>query len=57
MFTFGNNNPEKAANPPKGQCSQCWAHAYNGRSIHKPGEDCPQCVDHMINGHGNMIVT
>ncbi|MEU9397725.1 pRL2-8 [Streptomyces sp. NPDC048324] len=49
----------KAENPPKGECRQCWRHAYD-RSIHrglKPREDCGACVDHMKNGHGNMIVT
>ncbi|WP_435058454.1 pRL2-8 [Streptomyces sp. bgisy060] len=48
----------KADNPPKGQCRQCWRHAYD-RSIHKAlgrREDCKPCVDHMNNGHGDMIV-
>lgn len=37
---------------PKGQCPQCWTHAYD-RSIHRSQDqstDCPQCVDHMVNG-------
>ncbi|GAA1376677.1 pRL2-8 [Streptomyces beijiangensis] len=50
---------QKASNPPKGQCRQCWYHAYASRDAHKglkPGADCPACVDHMVHGHGNMIV-
>ncbi|MGW2110690.1 pRL2-8 [Streptomyces sp. NPDC001948] len=50
---------QKAQNAPKGECRQCWYHAYASREAHKhlkPREDCPQCVDHMLNGHGNMIV-
>ncbi|MEV6535929.1 pRL2-8 [Streptomyces sp. NPDC051639] len=50
---------QKAQNPPKGECRQCWYHAYASREAHKglgPREDCRACVDHMVNGHGNMIV-
>ncbi|MEV4993183.1 pRL2-8 [Streptomyces niveus] len=50
---------DTATNPPKGECRQCWYHAYASREAHAhlgPREDCPQCVDHMVNGHGNMIV-
>ncbi|MFD3484926.1 pRL2-8 [Streptomyces sp. NPDC058665] len=49
---------DRANNPPRGQCQQCWRHAYD-RSVHKglgPRQDCKPCVDHMVNGHGNMIV-
>ncbi|MEU4352897.1 pRL2-8 [Streptomyces sp. NPDC023838] len=49
----------KALNPPKGECRQCWQHAYD-KSIHRAQnqrEDCGPCVDHMRNGHpDNMIV-
>lgn len=34
---------------PKGQCRQCWSHAYDP-DIHKrlkPGEDCQPCLSHM----------
>ena len=34
---------------PKGQCIQCWNHAYD-REIHKrlkPREDCKPCLSHM----------
>ncbi|MGW7065984.1 pRL2-8 [Streptomyces sp. NPDC054855] len=37
---------------PKGECPQCWRHAYDP-SVHRglgPRQDCPQCVDHMVNG-------
>lgn len=47
-----------ATNPPRGECRQCWHHAYS-RDAHKglgPREDCPACVDHMVNGHGDLIV-
>ncbi|MGV9247984.1 pRL2-8 [Streptomyces sp. NPDC003710] len=50
----------KAMNPPRGQCTQCWYHAYASREAHSglgPREGCPQCVDHMKNGHpAHMIV-
>lgn len=49
-----------ATNPPRGQCTQCWFHAYASRQAHAnlgSREDCPQCVDHMNNGHpAHMIV-
>ncbi|WP_093742174.1 MULTISPECIES: pRL2-8 [unclassified Streptomyces] len=48
-----------AANPPKGQCSQCWQHAYTSREAHKglgPREDCPACVDHMVKGHPDHMI-
>lgn len=47
-----------AYNPPRGECRQCWAHAYD-KAIHRAqdqSQDCPQCVDHMLHGHGNQIV-
>jgi hypothetical protein len=51
--------PDTASNPPKGQCRQCWHHAYS-REAHAglgPREDCGPCVDHMIHGHpAHMIV-
>ncbi|WP_374778709.1 pRL2-8 (plasmid) [Streptomyces sp. NBC_01310] len=50
---------KQALNPPKGECTQCWLHAYDSREQHKhlkPRQDCPACVDHMLHGHGNMIV-
>ncbi|CAM5530033.1 hypothetical protein SALBM135S_00860 [Streptomyces alboniger] len=37
---------------PKGQCPQCWQHAYD-KSIHRalePGQDCLPCLDHLHNG-------
>ncbi|OPG03052.1 pRL2-8 [Streptomyces sp. GKU 895] len=37
---------------PKGECRQCWTHAYNP-DIHKrlkPRQDCKPCLDHMHNG-------
>lgn len=40
----------RANNPPKGQCRQCWFHAYRSREAHAhlgPREDCPECVAHM----------
>ncbi|MFD4400818.1 pRL2-8 [Kitasatospora sp. NPDC058478] len=59
MFTLGDANKAKANNPPRGECRQCWYHAYNGREVHAhlgPREDCGPCVDHMNNGHGDQIV-
>ncbi|MEU2961217.1 pRL2-8 [Streptomyces albidoflavus] len=51
---------EKATNPPRKECRQCWFHAYASREAHAglgPREDCPQCVDHMKHGHpAHMIV-
>jgi Zn finger protein HypA/HybF involved in hydrogenase expression len=50
---------KKATNPPRGECRQCWYHAYASREAHAHlgyREDCPQCVDHMLNGHGDQIV-
>ncbi|MFF4927159.1 pRL2-8 [Kitasatospora sp. NPDC001261] len=51
---------QKALNPPRGECRQCWLHAYASRQAHAHlgwREDCPDCVDHMKNGHpADMIV-
>ncbi|THA28462.1 pRL2-8 [Streptomyces sp. A1547] len=51
---------EKALNPPRGECRQCWFHAYASREAHAslgPREDCPDCVAHMVHGHpDNLIV-
>lgn len=41
---------------PKGQCPQCWAHAYD-RSIHArlaPREDCQPCIACKTAGHPPM---
>ncbi|WP_043478932.1 hypothetical protein [Kitasatospora sp. MBT66] len=50
---------DKATNPPKGECRQCWFHAYE-RAVHANLDpslrECPGCADHMRNGHGDMIV-
>ncbi|WP_335982440.1 pRL2-8 [Streptomyces sp. CA2R106] len=50
-----------ATKPPRGQCRQCWQHAYDSRRVHAhlaPREDCPECVDHMIHGHpAHLIAT
>lgn len=43
---------QTALNPPRGECRQCWLHAYAGREQHKHlgwREDCPACVSHMGN--------
>ena len=43
---------------PRGECTQCWRHAYD-KSIHrklKPREDCGPCVDHMVNGHPDHMI-
>ncbi|MER7659810.1 pRL2-8 [Streptomyces albidoflavus] len=48
-----------ALNPPRGECRQCWLHAYDSRAQHKhlaPREDCPACVDHMVNGHPDHMI-
>jgi hypothetical protein len=40
---------------PKGQCPQCWSHAYD-RDIHRrlgPGQDCQPCLNHKENGCPN----
>ncbi|MFJ2774910.1 pRL2-8 [Streptomyces sp. NPDC087300] len=40
---------EKALNPPKGACRQCWFHAYD-RAAHKGlkwNEPCPVCLTHL----------
>ncbi|MEW1804693.1 pRL2-8 [Streptomyces virginiae] len=50
---------QKALNPPKNQCRQCWLHAYDSRVVHQhlaPREDCPQCVDHMVNGCPDQMI-
>ena len=50
---------DKANNPPKNQCRQCWYHAYNSREVHAHlgwREDCPDCVDHMVNGHPDHMI-
>lgn len=52
--------PSKTAlNPPRGECTQCWRHAYDSRELHKhlgPREDCPDCVDHMLHGHPDRMI-
>ncbi|MFB7619279.1 pRL2-8 [Kitasatospora sp. NPDC056181] len=59
MFSIGESK-QKAQNPPRGECRQCWLHAYDSRTVHAHlgwREDCPECVDHMNNGHpASMIV-
>jgi hypothetical protein len=46
----------RASNPPRGECRQCWAHAYD-RQVHKGLRgDCPQCVDHMVHGHPDHMI-
>ena len=51
---------ERALNPPKRECRQCWFHAYE---IHKgnwlglaPRKDCPECLDHLVNGHPDHMI-
>jgi hypothetical protein len=48
----------KALNPPKGECRQCWQHAYDPE-IHRrlaPREDCPECVAHMGGRHPDHLI-
>lgn len=48
----------KALNPPRGECRQCWRHAYDPE-IHRrlaPRQDCPECVAHMGGHPDHMIV-
>lgn len=50
---------EKALSPPKGECRQCWYHAYASKVAHaglRPRQDCPACVDHMVNGHPPQMI-
>jgi hypothetical protein len=50
---------QTALNPPRGECRQCWLHAYDSRAQHKhlaPREDCPACVDHMVNGCPDHLI-
>ncbi|WP_435852167.1 pRL2-8 [Streptomyces platensis] len=51
---------DRATNPPKRECRQCWFHAYE---IHKgnwlglaPRKDCPECLDHLVNGHPDHMI-
>lgn len=47
-----------ALNPPKGECRQCWQHAYD-RTAHAhlgPREDCPECVAHMGGRHPDHMI-
>lgn len=47
-----------ADNPPKGQCRQCWKHAYE-KSIHRKlrwNEDCAECVSHMHGNHPDHMI-
>jgi hypothetical protein len=49
----------KALNPPRGECRQCWLHAYDSRAVHKhlaPREDCPECVAHMGGRHPDHMI-
>lgn len=48
-----------ASNPPKGECRQCWHHAYASRQAHAhlgPREDCPECVAHMRGGCPDHLI-
>lgn len=58
-LTVGGNDPARAARPPVGQCSQCWAHAYDSRRVHAhlaAGEDCPDCLSHLGGCPPHLIV-
>ncbi|WP_329583670.1 pRL2-8 [Streptomyces sp. NBC_01361] len=49
---------DRANNPRKGECRQCWRHAHDP-SIHRalrPGEDCKPCLSHMGGHPDHMIV-
>ncbi|WP_394430433.1 pRL2-8 [Streptomyces sp. SGAir0957] len=41
---------ERHLTVPKGECPQCWRHAYDPTAHQGLEGDCPKCVDHMING-------
>ncbi|MEU5902676.1 pRL2-8 [Streptomyces venezuelae] len=48
-----------ANNPPKGECSQCWYHAYASKQAHeglKWNQDCAACVDHKDNGCPDSMI-
>lgn len=50
---------QKALTPPRGECSQCWYHAYASDEVHAhlgPREDCAPCVDHMLHGHPQHMI-
>jgi hypothetical protein len=50
---------EKALNPPKGQCRQCWFHAYAPRTAHWGltwTEPCEACLSHVGGCPESMIV-
>ncbi|WP_329492543.1 pRL2-8 (plasmid) [Kitasatospora sp. NBC_01246] len=50
---------DKANNPPKGECRQCWLHAYASREVHahlRWREDCPECVSHMHGRHPEHMI-
>ncbi|GAA1485410.1 hypothetical protein GCM10009625_22140 [Brachybacterium fresconis] len=58
-LTIGGNNPDKAHNPPRGECRQCWLHAYDSRRVHAhlgPREDCPDCLAHVGGCPDHLIV-
>ncbi|MFF1358773.1 pRL2-8 [Streptomyces sp. NPDC058297] len=46
----------RAANPPKGQCKDCWAHAEDP-DIHRQNRgDCQACIACAANRHAGKIV-
>lgn len=59
FFGLFGDDEQTADNPPKGECRQCWAHAYAKKREHGHlayREDCPACMNHLNNGHGGQIV-
>lgn len=48
----------RAANPPPGECRQCWAHAHDPDAHKGLGffEDCPLCLSHVGGCPPHMIV-
>jgi hypothetical protein len=50
---------KRAANPPRGECRQCWAHAEDPDAHkHLPylGGQCDACVSCAANNHAGKIV-
>ncbi|MEV6696253.1 pRL2-8 [Streptomyces sp. NPDC051453] len=47
---------QRAANPPKGECRQCWPHAEDP-DIHRGNNgDCQACIACAASNHAGKIV-
>ncbi|NUP15350.1 MAG: pRL2-8 [Streptomyces sp.] len=47
----------RAANPPRGECRDCWAHAEDPDIHRRNSGDCQACIRCAANNHAGKIVS